>query len=153
MAETEATAINTATDTAIDAAVDAQATAMMRQTMPFTAELGIEVLRADAELVRSRLAWAESKCTTGGALHGGALMALADANGGLCAFLNLPEGATGTTTIESKTNFLRAVRSGHATAESRPLHTGRRIVVIETDVLDDDRRLVARVTQSQAVLR
>jgi 1,4-dihydroxy-2-naphthoyl-CoA hydrolase len=54
--------------------------------------------------------------------------------------------------IESKTNFLRAVRSGHATASSRPLHAGRRIVVVETDIVDDEGRLVARVTQSQAVL-
>src|SRR5438874_12448679 len=111
--------------------VDDQATAMMHGTMPFAAELGVEVLRGDAEEVRGRLAWAESRCTAGGALHGGVIMSLADATGGLCAFLNLPEGSSGTTTIESKTNFLRALREGYATAVSRPLHRGRRIVVIE----------------------
>ena len=79
-------------------------------------------------------------------------MALADNIGALCAFLNLPAGAEGTTTIESKTNFLRAVRSGYATAIARPLHVGRRIIVVESDVVDDEKRLVARVTQSQAVL-
>ena len=72
--------------------------------------------------------------------------------GTLCAFLNLPDGAGGTTTIESKTNVVRAVKGGHATAVSRPLHVGRRFVIIETDVLDDQERLAARVTQTQAVL-
>ena len=99
-----------------------------------------------------RLAWSADKCTAGGALHGGALMALADATGGLCAYLNLPGGATGTTTIESKTNFLRALRSGHVTAEARPLHAGRRIIVVETELRGDDGKLLAKVTQSQAVL-
>jgi uncharacterized protein (TIGR00369 family) len=99
---------------------DDQATQTMHQAMPFTATLGVAVLECTAELVRSQLPWQESLTTTGGLLHGGALMALADANGGMCAFLNLPKGAT-TSTIESKTNFLRAVRSGCATALSRPL--------------------------------
>ena len=79
-------------------------------------------------------------------------MALADAAGGVCAFLNLPERATGTTTIESKTNFLRAVRAGHVTATARPLHAGRRTIVVDTELRDDEARLVARTTQTQAVL-
>jgi uncharacterized protein (TIGR00369 family) len=132
--------------------VDAAATAMMHETMPYTATLGVEVLRSAAEEVCCRLAWAPSLCTAGGAMHGGALMSVADAGGGLCAFLNLPEGAAGTTTIESKTNFLRAVRDGHVTAVSRPLHAGRRIVVIDTELRDDQGKLVGRVTQTQAVL-
>ncbi|WP_166659076.1 PaaI family thioesterase [Labedaea rhizosphaerae] len=132
--------------------VDAQATEMVHKTMPYTATLGIEVLRSEPAETRSRLAWAANLCTAAGALHGGALMSVADANGGLCAFLNLPEGSSGTTTIESKTNFLRAVRDGHVTAVSRPLHVGRRIVVVETDLLDDAGTLVGRVTQTQAVL-
>lgn len=132
--------------------MDAQATDLVHKTMPYTATLGIEVLRSSAEETRSRLAWAAKLCTAADALHGGALMSVADANGGLCAFLNLPEGSTGTTTIESKTNFLRGVRDGHVTAVSRPLHVGKRIIVVETDLLDDAGKLVGRVTQSQAVL-
>ena len=120
--------------------------------VPFAAHLGIEVLAADADEVRGRVTYSPELCTAGGALNGGVLMALADNVGALCAFLNLPTGAEGTTTIESKTNFLRAVRSGHATAIARPLHVGRRIIVVESDVVDDEERLVARVTQSQAVL-
>ncbi|MHB1928347.1 MAG: PaaI family thioesterase, partial [Acidimicrobiales bacterium] len=90
-------------------------------------------------------------CTAGGVLHGGVLMALADSAGALCAYLNLPDGAS-TTTIESKTNFLRAVADGHVDAVSRTLQRGRRIIVVETDLIDGDARLVARVSQSQLVL-
>ena len=128
------------------------ATASLHEMVPFAATLGIEMLSSAPSEVRGRVAWAEPLCTVGGALNGGVLMALADNTGALCAYLNLPAGSSGTTTIESKTNFLRAVTQGHATAISRPLHAGRRVVVVETDVLDDEDRLVARVTQTQAVL-
>ncbi len=79
-------------------------------------------------------------------------MALADSAGGVCAFMNLPEGAGGTATIESKTNFLAGVRDGVVTATSRPLHVGGRTIVVETEVRRADGRLVAKVTQTQAVL-
>ena len=133
--------------------VDVGATDGMHQAIPFTKTLDVEATTVQPGEVRARLAWSEAVCTTGGVMHGGAIMSLADSTGALCAFLNLPEGAAGTSTIESKTNFLRAVRSGHAEAISRPLHTGRTVIVIETDVVDADGRLCARVTQSQAVLR
>ncbi|MFN2469144.1 MAG: PaaI family thioesterase [Gaiellaceae bacterium] len=120
--------------------------------MPFAGTIGMEVLAASAQEVESRLAWEERLCTAGGILHGGALMGLADASGGLCAFLNLPEGAGGTATIESKTNFFAAVRSGFVTARSRPLHRGRTTIVVETDLFDESERHVARVTQTQAIL-
>ncbi|MFB8007454.1 PaaI family thioesterase [Nocardia sp. NPDC056000] len=126
--------------------------AKLFSTMPFADRLGIEVLEHGPEQVRSRLAWDESLCTLGGGLHGGALMALADSTGAVCAFLNLPEGKQGTTTVESKTNFLRGVRSGYATATARPLHAGRSFIVVETEIRDDAGKLVAKVTQTQAVL-
>jgi uncharacterized protein (TIGR00369 family) len=132
--------------------IDEQATSMFRELMPFTAALEIEVVSQSQEEIVSRFAWAPSRCTTGGALHGGALMSLADSTAATLAFLNLPEGSQGTTTIESKTNFLRAIRSGYATARSRLLHGGRRIIVVETDIVDDDGKLAVRVTQTQAVL-
>jgi uncharacterized protein (TIGR00369 family) len=127
-------------------------TEAFRELMPFTAGLGIEVVRYAPEEVWARMAWRPDLCTTGGVLHGGALMALADSTGAACALLNLPDGAAGTTTIESHTNFLRAVRDGHAEARSRPLHAGRTVIVVETDVYDDGDRRVARITQSQLVL-
>ncbi|WP_370933864.1 PaaI family thioesterase [Amycolatopsis sp. cg13] len=131
---------------------DVEGTQLFHKTMPFSERLGIEVLEHGPDLVRSRIAWDESLCTLGGVLHGGALMALADSTGAVCAFLNLPEGAQGTMTLESKTNFLRGVRSGYATASSRPLHAGRRVVVVETEIHDDDGKLAAKITQTQAVL-
>jgi uncharacterized protein (TIGR00369 family) len=119
--------------------------------MPFAATLGIEAVTAAPGGVTGRVRWEESRCTSFGILHGGVLMALADSVGAYCAVLNLPEGA-GTSTIESKTNFLRAVRSGHVEARARPLHVGRTTIVIDTELYDDQDRLVGRVTQTQAVL-
>ena len=121
-------------------------------SMPLAKTLGLEIIAASAEEVRARIPWEERLCTAGGILHGGALMSLADAAGAYCAFLNLPESAAGTATIESKTNFFRAVRDGHVVATSRPLHRGRTTIVVETDLHDAAGKHVARVTQTQAVL-
>ena len=88
----------------------ADQTSLLLRSMPFAGVLGIEEVIAEPGRVEASLDWDPSRCTSGGVLHGGVLMALADSLGGFCAFLNLPEGAVGTTTIESKTNFLRAVR-------------------------------------------
>ena len=118
---------------------------------PLTTLLGLTVESARPDLVVATMAWRPELCTTGGALHGGAIMAFADSLGGLCAFLNLPEGAA-TTTIESKTNFFRAVRDGLVTGRSEPLHVGRTTIVVRTLVSAGDRQ-VAHVVQTQAVLR
>jgi uncharacterized protein (TIGR00369 family) len=119
--------------------------------MPFVGAVGIEITAASPEHVDGRLEWAPERCTSAGVLHGGAIMTLADTLGGICAFLNLPEGAT-TSTIESKTNFFRAVREGAVSAVARPLHAGRTTVVVQTDVYDQDGRRVSQTTQTQAVL-
>ncbi|WP_106177295.1 PaaI family thioesterase [Prauserella shujinwangii] len=135
----------------MDSDLDVDGTTLFHRTMPFTERLGIEVLSHSAGLVRARIAHDPTLCTLGGTLHGGVLMALADSAAAVCAHLNLPEGAQGTTTIESRTSFLRAVRAGHATASARPLQAGRRVIVVETEIHDDEGRLAAKVTQSQAV--
>jgi uncharacterized protein (TIGR00369 family) len=119
--------------------------------MPFAAELGIKVVGARPDEVTARIEWAPRLCTGGGVMHGGVLMALADTAGALCAFLNLPPGA-GTSTIESKTNFFRAVRDGHVDAVARPLHIGRSTIVVQTELADASGRRVAITTQTQAVL-
>src|SRR6058998_2512013 len=131
---------------------DPQLTAQVAEAAPYTAFLGMEIVSASPEEVRSRLAWSADKCTAGGMLHGGALMSLADSAGGFLAFLNLPADAKGTATIESKTNFLGPIRGGYVNAVSRALHTGRRTIVVDTELYDDAGKLVARVTQTQAVL-
>jgi 1,4-dihydroxy-2-naphthoyl-CoA hydrolase len=124
----------------------------LNAVMPFGALLGVELDSASPEEVRGGLAWAPERCTAGGIMHGGALMGLADSLGGLCAYLNLPAGGTTTATVESKTNFFRAVKGGRVSAVSRPLHVGRSFIVVETDLHDAEGRHVARVTQTQAVL-
>ena len=119
--------------------------------MPFSAASGVELTSANAQEVIGRVAWTPERCTTGGIVHGGVLMTLADSVGALCAFLNLPAGAS-TSTIESKTNFLRAVRDGYVEGVARPLHVGRTVIVVQTDLRAGDGRAVALVTQTQAVL-
>jgi uncharacterized protein (TIGR00369 family) len=118
--------------------------------IPFADVIGIELLSAGPELVRGRVQWTPERCTAGGVMHGGVIMALADHCGGVCAFLNLPEGADGTATVESKTNFLRSVREGAITATARPLHRGRTLMVVETAIERGDGKLAAKVTQTQA---
>ncbi|HTM85068.1 MAG TPA: PaaI family thioesterase [Mycobacterium sp.] len=119
--------------------------------IPFAEVLGIELGEVTPQQVCATMAWAQQRCTTAGILHGGALMAFADTAGAVCAVANLPKGAS-TSTIESKTNFFRAVRDGTVTATSVPLHAGRTTIVVQTDLTDDRGKLVARVTQTQAVL-
>ena len=132
--------------------MDAELTEQVHAAAPYTGFLGLEILSADTDEVRSRLAWSADKCTAGGMLHGGALMSLADSAGGFLAFLNLPADAKGTATIESKTNFFGPVADGYVTGVTRALHKGKRTIVVDTELFDDRGKLVARVTQTQAVL-
>lgn len=118
--------------------------------MPFAQAVGVRIDAVTPEEVTGRLAWTAGGCTVGGVLHGGALMTLADSLGAVCAFANLPPGAT-TSTIESKTNFFRPVVEGEVRAVSRPLHAGRSTIVVQTDLSDAAGRRVAQVTQTQAV--
>src|SRR4051794_10043799 len=120
-------------------------------TMPFAVQLGIRITSASAEEVLGEMDWAPDLTTLGDALHGGALMSFADSVGAVCAFLNLPEGA-GTSTTSSSSVFLRGVRAGTVSATAHPLHVGRSTIAIATQLRDDDGRLVAQVTQTQAVL-
>ena len=120
--------------------------------MPLAETLGIRSDEYTPERVVLSLEWSHSLCTSGGIMHGGVIMALADSAGGACALLNLPDGAVGTSTIESKTNFIGAVRKGRVTATATPLHRGGTTIVVETDVRDDSGKLVAKVTQTQLVL-
>lgn len=119
--------------------------------VPYASALGMELVSATPEEVVGRLAWREELCTTGGAMHGGALMSLADNLGGVCAYLNLPAGAA-TATISSSTNFMRGVREGHVTGVARPLRVGRSVIVVQTELRDDQGRLATQTTQAQAVI-
>src|SRR4051812_23811850 len=126
--------------------MDQALTKQMHDLVPFTAPLGLAVVEASRERVIGQAEWAAERCTAGGVLHGGYLMATVDSVGAMCAVQNLPEDAAGTTTIESKTNFFRAVRGGTITITSTPIHAGRTTVVVQTDVTDDAGKLVTRTT-------
>jgi uncharacterized protein (TIGR00369 family) len=126
-------------------------TERLGELVPMASRLGIELDRAEPGEVIGRMPWSEELCTSANVLHGGAIMAFADTLGAVCASLNMPEGAL-TTTIESKTNFFRAVTSGVIEGRTRPLHVGRRTIVVQTDVLREDGKPVALTTQTQAVI-
>jgi 1,4-dihydroxy-2-naphthoyl-CoA hydrolase len=128
-------------------------TEQLHRLAPFSGELGTRLVAAEPSAVRLELDWQARLCTAGGVLHGGALMSLADTAGALCAVLNLPADAQGTTTVESKTNLLAAVREGTVTALASPLHAGRTLIVVETELRDGRGKLVAKTTQTQAVLK
>ena len=121
--------------------------------MPFSKLMGVRVVEATPTVVRGELEVRADLCTAGGILHGGAIMAFADALGAIGAFLTLPEGAAGTTTIESKTNFLAAAPQGTlVTGEATAVSVGRRLSVWQTHIRRADGKSVALVTQTQMVL-
>ncbi len=119
---------------------------------PFPTLMGVKVLSADKERVRAELVVRPDLCTAGHILHGGAIMAFADALGAIGAVLNMPREAN-TTTIESKTNFIGAAKEGATvTGESTPVHVGKRTSVWTTRITREDGKLVAVVTQTQMIL-
>ncbi|MEM6912601.1 MAG: PaaI family thioesterase [Pseudomonadota bacterium] len=115
--------------------------------------MGVEVISAEKSRIEGRLTVREDLCTTGSILHGGAVMALADGLGAIGAFLNLPDGAGGTTTIESKTNFLGPAPEGATViAVATPVKIGRRLSVWQTAIRQENGKEVALVIQTQLVL-
>ena len=120
--------------------------------MPFSNLMGVEVIEREKTRVVGKLVVREDLCTSGGILHGGAYMAFADALGAIGGMLNLAPG-TRTTTLESKTNFLRGAPVGTTvTGEATPLHIGRRSSVWQTRLTNDEGKLLALVTQTQMTI-
>jgi 1,4-dihydroxy-2-naphthoyl-CoA hydrolase len=113
--------------------------------------LGIRFIEASPDRVVAELSCRDALTTVGGSLHGGTLMAFADTVGAAATMLNLPPGAN-TTTLESKTNFFAAGRSGTVRAETTPLHRGKRTMVWQTRVTDEAGRLLSLTIQTQMVL-
>lgn len=125
----------------------------LADTMPFAKLMGVNVLEASAERVVAELIVREDLCTSGGILHGGAAMAFADSLGGIAGFLALPEGAVGTTTIESKTNFLGGAKIGTVLrGECTAVHRGKRTSVWQTRITTAEGKAVALVIQTQMAL-
>jgi 1,4-dihydroxy-2-naphthoyl-CoA hydrolase len=110
--------------------------------LPFARMLGIEVVAASEERIVAAMKVTEQLCTTPAVLHGGALGTIA----------NL-DSASGTVTIESKTNFIRPAPLGHRViGEAIPIHRGRRIMVWQTRITLEDSTVVALTTQTQLVI-
>jgi 1,4-dihydroxy-2-naphthoyl-CoA hydrolase len=127
-------------------------TRLKEQMLPFARLLGIEFISAAPEKVVAELMVREDLCTRPAVLHGGAIMAFADTLGAIGTSLNLPEGA-GTTTIESKTNFVAPAPVGtRVIGEATPVHRGRRTMLWQTRISTPEGRLVALVMQTQLVL-
>ncbi len=121
--------------------------------MPLAATLGITIHEGTKERVAGRLPVRPDICTAGHIVHGGAIMAFADCLGAVGAFLTLPEGASGTTTIESKSNFLGAGPEGAVlVGEATPVKIGKRVSVWQTRIRTEEGAEVALVTQTQMVL-
>jgi 1,4-dihydroxy-2-naphthoyl-CoA hydrolase len=122
-------------------------------TMPFAKLMGVNVTETTPDRVTAELTVRDDLCTAGGILHGGAVMAFADSLGAIGAFFSLPQGAVGTTTIESKTNFLGAAKLGSTVrAETTPVHKGKRTSVWQTKITSAEGKPVALVIQTQMVL-
>ena len=120
--------------------------------LPFAELLGIEFVGATPDKLVAEMMVRDDLCTKPAVLHGGAIMALADTLGAVATIVNLPQGA-GTTTVESKTNFIAPAPAGiRVTAETTPVHRGRRTMIWQTRVSTPEGRLVALVTQTQLVL-
>ncbi|MGE0801150.1 MAG: PaaI family thioesterase [Lautropia sp.] len=121
--------------------------------LPFAELIGVQFVTAEADRVVATMRVRDDLCTVAHNVHGGALMAFADSVGAAATVVNLPPDAKGTTTIESKTNFVgRAVAGTLLTAVATPVHRGRRTQVWQTRIESDDGALVALVTQTQLVL-
>jgi 1,4-dihydroxy-2-naphthoyl-CoA hydrolase len=119
----------------------------------FPGLMGVEIEEATQEKVVATMLVRPDLCTAGDTLHGGAFMAFADTLGAIGTIVNLPPGAR-TTTIESKTNFLRAAQVGTiVTGISTPIHLGRTTLVWQTRIKTDQGKLAAVVTQTQMVLK
>ena len=127
---------------------------MNENPLPFAKLMGVRFVNVSKDEVVAELVVRDDLCTAPIAiLHGGAAMALADSAGAVATFLNLPEGAKGTTTIESKTNFLSPAPSGSTVrATTTPVHRGGKTQVWQTRITREDGKLVALVTQTQMVL-
>lgn len=121
--------------------------------LPFAALMGLRFTEAEPDRVVATLLVRDDLCTVGASIHGGALMALADSVGAAATVINLPADAKGTTTLESKTNFIGPAKAGSTVvATATPVHRGRRTQVWQTRIETEDGKLVAVVTQTQMVL-
>ncbi|WP_425409401.1 PaaI family thioesterase [Hyphococcus sp.] len=130
---------------------DNLADAFNENNAPFAKMMGVNMTFVSKERIEGELAVTKDHCTIPDILHGGAIMAFADNMGGIGAFLNMPSGAS-TATIESKTNFLRAIPLGQtARAVTTSVNIGRTLQVWKTEIFREDGKPAAIVIQTQII--
>lgn len=126
---------------------------ILSRPIPLAKAMGVTFTEVDPDKVVATMVVRPDLCTLGNTIHGGAVMAFADSVGATATVINLPPEAKGTTTIESKTNFVSGAKEGTTvTATATPIHKGRRTQVWQTRLVNEEGRLVAVVTQTQLVL-
>jgi uncharacterized protein (TIGR00369 family) len=119
----------------------------------FPGLLGIEFPEAGDGFTRARLELHEKHMAPNGYLHAGTVVGFADSACGYGCILNLPDGATGFTTIELKTNFLRSAQTGTIDCEARLVHDGRTTQIWDATVSDPEGRTMALFRCTQLLLR
>ena len=87
--------------------------------------LGITVTRISSTELRAEFEIKQHHMAPNGFLHAGAIVSLADTSCGNGCFSNLPEGASGFTTIELKSNHLGTAKEGTITCIAKPVHSGK----------------------------
>ncbi|MFN3960872.1 MAG: PaaI family thioesterase [Parvularculaceae bacterium] len=128
------------------------ADAFNQSNAPFARMIGVKMTYVTKDRLEAEMLVTPDHCTIPATLHGGAMMAFADNMGGCGAFLNMPEGMM-TTTVESKTNFLRPAPVGQKVfAVTTPVHIGKSLQVWKTEISREDGKLAAIVTQTQMIL-
>ena len=121
--------------------------------LPFAELIGVEFVSAEPDAIEARMVVRPDLCTLGGFAHGGAIMSFADTLGGAAAFVNLPGDAKGTTTLESKTNFIAGAPAGSTLIGRCALvHRGRRTQVWQTRIETEQGKLIALTSQTQMTL-
>ena len=114
--------------------------------------LGILIDEIEEGHVRMHLPLRPELLAPNGYLHAGTVVALADSACGYGCVASLPEGATGFTTIELKTNFLATALDGTIHVESRLLHGGRTTQVWDATVSKDNGKTLALFRCTQLLL-
>ncbi len=128
------------------------AAAYNENNAPFAKQMGVVMTLVTKDRIEGEVKVTKDHCTIPDVMHGGAIMAFADNMGGIGAFVNMPQGAM-TTTVESKTNFLRPIPIGQtAKAVATPVNIGRQLHVWRTEIFRDDGKLAAIVTQTQIIM-
>jgi 1,4-dihydroxy-2-naphthoyl-CoA hydrolase len=110
--------------------------------------LSIEVLHVARGEARLSMPVTQAHFAPNGFLHAGAIVTLADTACGYGCVASLPEGASGFTTVELKSNHLGTAREGVIEVEARAAHLGRTTQVWDATVTHAGKTIVLfRCTQ------